>query len=169
MKILMLLLSACLMGGVALAEGEIQLGMTEKALLAQVDARKVSEIQGHQHGYSDFLEPNPVVYIAYPAPDKKLEYYFHQGKLYKVFKIYLDQSDSRQLYRDKQAEIEAMMGAPKRQYTSTYFSLPIRHTVWVTGDEELDLRFGAGFVYEVLTDMPAAREKRRQLQWEDAI
>ncbi len=169
MKPFALMVTCAFICNLALANPTVKLGMSEEQLLKIVDAKKVSGMDGHQHGYSDFTEVNPVVYVDTSSSARKLEYYFHEGKLYKIYTIYRDQSDVSNLYQKKFNELAARLGEPKRQYTSEYFSMPIQHNVWDMGNEELDLRFGAGYVYEVLVNKPAALEKKKQLEMEYAI
>ncbi len=169
MKNFFFIIACSLVCNIALANSTVKLGISEDDLLKIINANKVSEMQGHQHGYSDFTEANPVVYIDTSSPDKKLEYYFYEGKLYKIYTIYLDQSDTLQLYKTKFSELSTRMGKPKNQYNSEYFSMIIQHNVWEKGNEELDLRYGAGYVYEVLVDKPAQLKKNKQLEWVNAI
>lgn len=143
--------------------------MSEQALQNSVKVEMAASGDGHGHGYSDFMEVNPVVYIDDSATDKKIEYYFHNNKLYKTFVIYLNQENPEAYYQQKTIELEKSFGEVKNQYTDELFSMPIQHRVWENDFETLDLRFGAGYVYEVRTFKKLAKEKHLEFELKHAI
>ena len=148
---------------------EISFGISESELLAKTQAIKVSGEGSRGHGYTEFGEENPVVYVDSSTKDKKVEYYFHSGKLYKVMTIYRDRVNDESYYLEKSKELEKRFGQPARKYSEQLFSLIVLHQVWENEHEELDLRFGAGYVHEVITDKSLLNDKRKQDLYKRAI
>ncbi len=143
--------------------------MSESDLQKNVKIEKVSGNASHGHEFSDFTEVNPAVYADTSSKSKKTEFYFHEGKLYKTYTIYLTQDKVSALYQQKLNEHQKKLGKPKETYTDKVFSMPIKHTVWETKNETLDLRYGAGYVYEVRTNILLAEEKQKKIDLKHAI
>jgi len=143
--------------------------MSERALTNVTNAEMVASGNGHGHGYSDFTEVNAVVYVDESNKNKKLEYYFHDGKLYKTYTIYMNQMNPESYFDQKTLELEEIFGKTKKQYIDELFSMPIQHRVWENGNETLDLRFGAGYVYEVRTFNKLVKEKQIEIELKHAI
>jgi len=143
--------------------------ITENKLIKQFDVEKVSDGTGHGHGYSDFSEVNPVVYVDNSSSDKKIEFYFHNKKLYKIYTIFRSRENEISFYEEKIGEFKKTLGNPKEQYTDELFSMPIQHHIWETEEEKLDLRYGAGYVYEVRINKKSAEEKQLNIDLKHAI
>lgn len=148
---------------------EVGFGMSESELLAKTQAVKVGGEGSRGHGYTEFGEENPVVYVDSSEKDKKVEYYFHNGKLYKVMTIYRDRVNDENYYIEKSKELEGKFGQPDRKFSEQLFSLIVLHQVWENENEELDLRFGAGYVHEVITDKSLRKDKEKQDLYKHAI
>lgn len=150
-----------------LGEETLQWGISEQALTDQRDVIKVNPSNPQGQHYTDFSEINPVVYIERSEPGKKIEYYFFEGKLYKTFIIHLEQDNAHARYQEKLEALTKSLGTPSRQHQSMVYSIPVYHSIWQFGDEEFDLRFGAGYIYEVRTHKPTAKKKKiKQEGWE---
>lgn len=146
----------------ALGDAPVQLGISEAELLDKTQAVKVDEQSHGGHGYTDFAEENPLVYVDNSLKERKVEYYFHLGRLYKVMTIYRDRVNDEAYYQEQLAALQQRFGEPSRRFTSQVFSLQVFHHVWEDEREELDLRFGAGYVYKVIVDKAMQRDKRQQ-------
>jgi len=142
-------------------DDKINLGMTESELVEATSAVKVGSAGARSHSYTEFSEENPVVYIDRTS-EKKKEYYFHDGKLYKVMTIYRNRVNDQSYYLEKINTLTKQFGEPSRKYTDQVVTLVVLHSVWENEQEELDLRFGAGYVYEVVTHKSMRKEKTKQ-------
>jgi len=149
-------------------DSQVVLGMSEAELLERSDVFKVGGDEGRGHGFTEFSEENPVVYIDNSTVDKK-EYYFHNGKLYKVMTIYRGRANDEGYYLEKISELTNRFGEPVRKYSDRVFSLVVLHHVWENKREELDLRFGAGYVHVVITNKALRSEKEKQDLYRKAI
>ena len=152
-----------------LGNNSLDWGASEKTLKKSYNVVRAGNGSGRGHGFTDFNEINPVVYIDKSSPDKKLEFYFHEGKLYKTYTIHLDQKNAETLYEEKLAERKQKLGKPSKQYIDQLFSLNVLHNVWDFEQEQYELRFGAGYVFEVRSFKPAAKEKRIEYEMQHAI
>ncbi len=85
---------------------------------------------------------------------------FSRGKLYKIFTVYGRAYTSAENYAKLVSQLKAQIGEPKRTYDDQTFGIRVLHTEWTTETSTLDLRMGAGFMYEVRYDNNAAREKQ---------
>lgn len=150
-----------------LGEGELQWGASEQTLLKQTNAVKVDPKNPQGNHFTEFMEIDPVVYIDRSNSGKKIEFYFYQGKLYKTFVIHLDQGNAPKRYEEKVKQLTESLGTPTLQRQSIVYSIPVYHTIWEYEDEQFDLRFGAGYIYEVRTYKPSAEKKKRvQDNWQ---
>ena len=104
-------------------------GMSIEELTSQFEVQKATPDSGF--GYADHMEVDPDVYIRVTKDNRKIEYYFYKGRLYKIYIVY-DRARSTETF-----------------YKST---------------STLDLRSGAGYVYEVMIDKAAERDKAKQLR-----
>ncbi len=121
------------------------------------------------HAFAEHMEINPEVYIS-PAKDgRRLEYYFHKGKLYKVFIIYDRALNSDSAYDEKLSQLREQFGEPARTYSQAYFGFEVKHTQWEDAASVLDLRRGAGFLYEVRLSKALAADKQRLKERGDSI
>ena len=148
---------------------DISFGMTEAELVDNTQAVKVADENTRGHGYTEFNEENPVVYIDSSSQNKKIEYYFHNDHLYKVMTIYRDRVHDENYYLEKTQELEGRFGQASQKYSKKLFSLIVLHQIWENEDLELDLRFGAGYVHEVITDKSLRNDKRKQDLYKQAI
>lgn len=155
-----ILLLASTFATLPLGEGELQWGASEQTLLEHYDAVKVDPSNPQGNHFTEFMEIDPTVYIDRSTSGKKTEFYFYKGKLYKTFVIHLDQTNAPNRYKEKVKELTKSLGAPSQQRQSIVFNIPVYHTIWEFGDEQFDLRFGAGYIYEVRTHKPTAEEKK---------
>ena len=92
---------------------------------------------------------------------ERVEYYFYQGHLYKVFVIYDRIYFHTRFYEDLVEEMKQSFGEPHEIYQEDFFGLPIQHTRWEDSTSYLDLRKGAGFIYQVRIDKAADRNKAK--------
>jgi len=164
-----LLIANILLAGHPIANGDIDWDITEQALQEKIKEKKIDTTLGHGHSYSDFNEINPTVYIDDSFPDKKFEFYFHKGKLYKIYTIYRNQDDIQAFYQQKIEGLKNKLGQPNNTYTDELFSMSIQHHVWETKEEQLDLRLGGGYVYEVRIEKSIAQDKQTQIELKHAI
>ena len=169
MNTLTLLIASAVFAIQPLGNSNIKWGLSEEALKKSYSVNKVSDGSDHGHGYSDFTEVNPIVYVDSSSSDKKIEFYFHNGKLYKTYTIYLEQNNVESFYQQKTKALEDDLGVATRTYSDELFSMPIQHNVWEFENENLDLRFGAGYVYEVRTYKPVANEKIIEINLKHSI
>ena len=143
--------------------------ITEEDLSKQFTVEKVSDGTSHGHGYSDFSEINPVVYVDNSTSEKKMEFYFYEKKLYKIYTIHKSKENESAFYKTKIIELQTVLGEPKEIYTDELFDMPIVHHIWETDTEKLDLRYGAGYVYEVRTNKSSADQKQLAIDRKHAI
>ena len=167
MGVVLFVLSVLNLSAFSLDES-ISLGMTESELLEITNAVKVDIDAGRGHGYTEFSEENPVVYIDNAQHEKK-EYYFHGGQLYKVMTIFRDRVNDASYYQEKLSELEQRFGEPSRKFSDHVFSLVVLHAVWENEHEELDLRFGAGYVHAVITNKALRKDKVQKDLYKKAI
>ncbi len=169
MNTIALVIASSIFTTLPLGNNSIEWGLSEKALKQSYSVKKVSDGSDQGHGYSDFTEVNPIVYVDNSSPDKKIEFYFHKDKLYKTYTIYLDQNNIESFYQQKIKSFNSDLGAPTKMYSDELFSMSIQHNVWEFENEQLDLRFGAGYVYEVRTYKPVANEKQIEIELKHSI
>jgi hypothetical protein len=134
-------------------------GITVDELKAQADVNRVEMTD--EFGYAEHLEEDPDVYARMTSQHERIEYYFYQGRLYKVFIIYDRIFFHTRLYEDLIDEIKKSFGPPLKTYQEEFFSLSIQHTRWEDDASVLDLRKGAGFIFQVRIDKAADQKKAR--------
>ncbi len=150
-----------------LGEGDLQWEASAQTLMEHYNAVKVDPQNPQGNHFTEFMEIDPVVYIDRSTPGKKVEFYFYQGRLYKTFVIHLDQSNAQARYEEKIKTLTESLGTPSKQHQSIVYSIPVFHAIWEFEDEQYDVRFGAGYIYEVRTHKPTAEEKKRvQDNWQ---
>lgn len=165
----LLLAGSVIFSNLPIGDGSVDWGSTVVEIKQKIKVEKVSGEAGHGHGFSDFTESDPLVYVNNASPEKKVEYYFYNEKLYKVYSIYRTQNDVDAFYKAKIEELTAKLGEPTKSFTDELFSMPIQHHVWESDVESLDLRLGAGYVYEVRTEKNMALDKSRKSDLKHAI
>ena len=138
---------------------EAQWDMTAKQLEAVATIKKVITTDGFN--YAEHLEENPEVYVQMTPNHKRIEYYFFGGRLYKIFIIYDRVLTHTKFYDRLVKEMQDRYGPPLKTFDENIVDLIIRHTQWQDETSILDLRKGAGFIYQVRIDKPAAEKKAR--------
>ena len=123
---------------------------------------------GSEFNYSEHMEINPDVYIK-KADDKRIEYYFFRGKLYKIFILYDRTLATPAYYKKLISQQSKTFGPPQRQYQETVFGIQVQHTSWSDAQSSLDLRLGAGYIYQVRTHNRAAATKKMLQQLKHSI
>jgi len=119
--------------------------------------------------YADHLEEEPDIYAGASEDGRRIEYYFHGGELYKIYLIHSDLQKDLVLYDRMADDLATTYGPPARVYHEEIMGLMIIHTIWEDETTMLDLRFGAGFVFEVHTDRARAKAKERALKRKKSI
>jgi hypothetical protein len=147
--------------------GPVTWGMNAKQLQAAAPARKAELTDGF--GYADHLEDDPDVYVGLTPEHERIEYYLFDDRLYKIYIVYERIMTHTGLYERLVEEIGKQFGPAQRSYHDELFGLPIQHTVWEDEQTILDLRKGAGFVYQVRTHKATAEKKQRALQRRKSI
>ncbi len=150
-----------LIAGVAIPEGygDARWKMTADELRG-VTAIKRADPEDH-FTYAEHLEEDPEVYIGTSQGHERIEYYFFEGQLYKIFVVYDRMLTHTGFYEQLIAQTEAEFGPPLNAYQEEFFGLLIQHTYWEDEASTLDLRKGAGFIYQVRTHKALADEKAR--------
>ena len=158
-----------LLAGTTLPRGyqEATWGMTAQELQERVPVQKVGE--GDIYGFAEHGEVDPEVYVQVTPQNLRVEYYFFEGRLYKIFLIYDPALYSPAFYESLVRQLTEQYGPALRTYTERVMGLRIRHTVWEDEVSRLDLRMGAGFIYQVREDREAAARKARQQRLRESI
>jgi len=132
-------------------------GLTVEELTSQVDVHKA--VPGSEYGYADHTEIDPNVYVLVTKDNTRIEYYFYKGLLYKIYVVYDRAKSSAEFYQQRITETRKKYGAPQSHYQEKVYGLLIFHVKWGDGNSSLDLRSGAGYIYEVYVDKLAERKK----------
>lgn len=153
-------LAALLLTAAALPNGldTFRWGISVDELLKQAPAQKVE--LGHGFGYSEHTEVNPDVYAQASDGKRHREFYFFRGKLYKIFTVYHRNLTQPEFYAALLADLKKKHGEPARSYEDQVMGMPVRHVEWKDEHNTIDLRMGAGFIFEVRFDNAAAAEKK---------
>ncbi len=150
-----------------LGKEPLQWGISPQTLIEQRKVTKVDPNKPQGEHYTEFQEVDPVVYVDRSQPGKKIEFYFYQDELYKTLVIHLDQGDAAARYEEKVNTLSETLGKPTHQQQSSVYSIPVYHSIWEFDTTQYDLRFGAGYIYEVRTHKPTAERKQaRQKDWQ---
>jgi len=142
-------------------------GISPAQLQQQVTVYKAG--LGSGYSYADHLEVEPDVYVRTTSDNKKIEYYFFKGKLYKIYVIYDRAKSDMPFYKQLIAGKQKTFGPAAAHFQEKVFGLLVLHVRWDDGVSILDLRSGAGYVYEVMVDKSAELEKARLQQNKRAI
>jgi hypothetical protein len=150
-----------LIAAVGLPEGfeKAKWGMTADELQAVAPVEKMDAGEGFN--YAEHLEEDPEVYARMTEAHERIEYYFFEGRLYKIFIIYDRTLFHTPFYDRLIEEVKRQYGPPQDSYTEPFFDLTIQHTLWEDEASTLDLRKGAGFIYQVRIHKAAAEKKER--------
>ena len=138
---------------------EAQWNMTVKQLEAVTKIKKIITTDGFN--YAEHIEENPEVYVQMTPNHERIEYYFFGGRLYKVFIIYDRMLTHTKFYDELIKEMQDRYGPPQNIFDENIVNLIIRHTEWQDKASILDLRKGAGFIYQVRINKSAAEKKAR--------
>jgi len=147
--------------------GEAQWGIGVSQLQALTPAIKADPSKGYT--FAEHMEINPDVYVTPSATGPRVEYYFHAAKLYKVFVVYKRGQTDDGFYQKLIADLRKKHGEPRRSYLQTYFGFQVQHNLWEDADSILDLRMGAGFIYEVRVSKQLVQQKQQIKDLKDAI
>ncbi len=142
-------------------------GMTVEELQRVASVEKADTEEGFN--YAEHQEEDPEVYIRLAGGHERIEYYFFQGKLYKIFIVYDRILYHTRFYDRLIDEVKGDFGPPHKTYEEEFFGLPIQHHFWEDNVSSLDLRKGAGFVYQVRTHKALAEKKARLQQRKKSI
>jgi len=123
---------------------------------------------GSEYNYSEHMEVNPNVYIQ-KAENRRIEYYFFRGKLYKIFILYDRSLATPAFYQKLIKQHREKFGPPQHQFQETVFGILVNHTSWSDEQSSLDLRIGAGYVYQVRLQNRAAAAKKLLQQLKHSI
>ncbi|MBI3812162.1 MAG: hypothetical protein HY283_08160 [Nitrospirae bacterium] len=134
-------------------------GISVAELKKQVEVDRVEMTD--EFGYAEHLEEDPEVYSRITPKHERIEYYFYQGRLYKVFVIYDRIFFHTRFYEGLIEEMTKSFGPPPKTYQEEFFGLSIQHARWEDAASVLDLRKGAGFIYQVRIDKAADQKKTK--------
>ena len=141
---------------------ESRWGMTIEELTSQFDVHKAD--LGSEYSYADHTETDPDVYVRFKKDKTRVEYYFYEGKLYKIYVVYDRAKSSAEFYQERILETRKKYGPAQSHYQEKNFGLLVLHVKWDDGKSTLDLRNGAGYIYEVYIDKVAERKKASQIR-----
>ncbi len=133
-------------------------GMTAEQLAKLAPVQKADKTHGY--GYAEHMEADPDVYVQPTEGHRHREFYFYRGKLYKVFTVYDRVLTNPENYSKLVDDLKKQFGEPARRYEDANFGIKVLHTEWSTETSTLDLRMGAGFIYEVRFENRVAQEKK---------
>ncbi|MGD8572795.1 MAG: hypothetical protein PVF34_07125 [Gammaproteobacteria bacterium] len=168
--ILPVLLGAVLqVAATALPNGhdDVTWGMTVSDVKSLHEVHKAGE--GSQYSYADHMEKDPEVYVRRTGDNKKIEYYFFEGKLYKIYVVYDRNVSTQEFYLDLIGKAQKQYGKFQSNYQENVMGITVLHVKWDDGQSIMDLRNGAGYVYEVLIDKAAKKKKLLEQQRDRSI
>lgn len=142
-------------------------GMSPEELQTVISVQKMDRY--HTYGFAEHDEENPEVYVGINDKHERVEYYFFEGKLYKIFIIYDTAMYHPSFYEDLVEDLISRFGPYTRKFEENHMGMVIKHTFWEDEISSLDLRMGGGFIYQVRIDKNAAKRKRRLKQLKNAI
>ena len=96
--------------------------------------------------------------------NRKIEYYFYKGRLYKIYIVYDRARSTETFYKSLIDKAQKEYGPAHSHFQENVFGILVLHVKWDDGTSTLDLRSGAGYVYEVMIDKAAERDKAKQLR-----
>ena len=137
-------------------------GMTIEDLTSQADVHKATP--GSEYSYADHMEQDPNVYVRVTEKNTRIEYYFFEGLLYKIYVVYDRAKSSDAFYQERIVETRKQFGPAQSHYQEKVFGLLVLHVKWDDGTSSFDLRSGAGYIYEVYVDKKAERKKAAQIR-----
>jgi hypothetical protein len=137
-------------------------GMTIEDISSQVEVHKAD--LGSEYSYADHTETDPDVYVRLTKDKTRIEYYFYEGKLYKIYVVYDRAKSSAEFYQQRILETRKKYGPAQSHYQERTFGLLVLHVKWDDGKSTLDLRNGAGYIYEVYVDKEMERKKASEIR-----
>jgi hypothetical protein len=140
----------------------INWGMGIEELTSQHEVHKAEP--GSTYTYADHMEIDPVVYVRRTDDNRKIEYYFYEGHLYKIYIVYDREKSTQEFYKGLIDHAYKEYGPAQSHYQENVFGIEVLHVKWDDGKSTLDLRSGAGYVYQVLIDKDAERRKANQIR-----
>lgn len=132
-------------------------GMSVEELTSQLNVHKASP--GSEYSYADHAETDPNVYVRVTDDNTRIEYYFFEDLLYKIYVVYDRAKSSADFYQEKILATRKKYGPAQSHYQERVYGLLVLHVKWDDGKSTLDLRSGAGYIYEVLVNKDAERKK----------
>lgn len=123
---------------------------------------------GSEFNYSEHTEVNPDVYIQ-KADNKRIEYYFFRGRLYKIFILYDRSLATPAFYQKLIKQQSKKFGPPQHRFQEKVYGIAVNHASWSDDRSSLDLRLGAGYVYQVRLQNRAAAAKKMLQQLKHSI
>ena len=141
---------------------ETHWGMSVEELTSQLDVHKATA--GSEYSYADHTETDPEVYVRLTEDDTRVEYYFFEGRLYKIYVIYDRAKSSAEFYQQRIEATRKQYGSAQSHYQEHVYGILVLHVKWDDGKSSLDLRSGAGYIYEVYVDKDAERRKASQIR-----
>jgi len=141
---------------------EFHWGATVEELTSRIEVNKAD--LGSEYSYADHTETDPNVYVRLTSDKTRIEYYFFEGMLYKIYVIYDRAKSSSEFYQEKIQETQKKYGPAQSHFQEKVFGLLVLHVKWDDGKSTLDLRNGAGYIYEVYIDKEAERKKASQIR-----
>lgn len=144
--------------------------------MSVTDLEKITELHkaspGSEYQYAEHMETNPDVYVTV-LPDKRVEYYFFRQKLYKIFIVYKKSfttaTDGESFYQTLVQQHTDLYGKAHESFQETVFGMNVVHNAWMNDDSILDIRSGAGYIYQVRVDRKAAAAKKLLQQFRHSI
>lgn len=145
-----------------------QWGVTVDELKANLSINQaVPDENGYAYG--DHGEVDADVYVYHPDKGGRVELYFFEKKLYKTYTIFGHTQDPETTYEQLVKEMTNNYGTPTRMFKEDKFGMKIIHNQWDDNKTLIDLRFGAGYVYEVRIDKFSAERKKQIIDHRQAI
>ena len=84
--------------------------------------------------------------------------------MYKIYIVYDRDKSTEAFYKELIEKTRKQYGPAQSHYQENIFGILVLHVKWDDGSSTLDLRSGAGYVYEVLIDKDAERKKANQIR-----
>jgi hypothetical protein len=140
-------------------------GMTVEELGKVMD---ITDVVSLGKFYAEHFEWKPDVYVSYLPPDyQKIEYYFYNNKLYKIFIMYkLKKSKFKNPLKYFESIVNGAIktyGKPQASYEDDTFGFPIWHNVWDDNITQMDIRMGSSFIHKVLMHKDLTNAKNLEL------
>lgn len=140
-------------------------GMTVEELSKIAD---ITDVVSLGKFYAEHFEWKPDVYVSYLPPDfQKIEYYFYNNKLYKIFIMYkLKKSKFKNPLKYFESIVNHAIntyGEPQASYEDDRFGFPIWHNIWEDNITRMDIRMGSRFIHKVLVHKGLSKEKSLEL------